>query len=433
MSVPAADLRPYRVRRNYLGQLWNYTWSVARWRRRLEQFHRDPGRWQRTRLPAELRRVLSAAQERTVFYPDHFHRAGVQASDLRTAEDLRWFPPVSRRDLQEGIDRFLDRRMTPRDRDEGILWQTSGSTGEPVRFFVDGESNKFPLALYRFLGARPPRPFTTGIVFLCTLPRSSIYATWLPLFGGSYFRKLHFSEPDSDALLTRLNPQVVTGDPDSLARLEDGLRRGSIRLSPALIVSSAFALPETLARSLAERTGARVVDCYSIAETGPLAVRCGPGMPFHLLGSAAVLETDRDGEILATNLRNRFLPLIRYRTGDRGDIGTDDCPCGYRGPSLLRLHGRTTDRFEDAEGRPVDPSRIEPVLSKLPLLQFQLVQVGRRSATLRYVAREPLGDLADLRRALEVLLGGPVELTSERSAAPLWGPGEKRIPYLHSR
>jgi len=433
MPASAAVLHPYRVRRNYLGQVWNYGWSTLRWVRRLRAFHQRPAEWRETRLTAELRLLLARAQEQTLFYPEHFHRAGIQAGDLRAADDLRWFPTVSRRDLQSGIERFLTGDLTIRDRDEGILWRTSGSTGEPVSFFVDGESSKFALALYRFLGGAPRRPFSSGIVFLCTLPTSSIYSTWLPLFSGNYFRKLHFAEPESEAVLSRLNPAVITGDPHSLGRLEEGLRRGTIRVSPRLIVSSAFVLSESLSHSLAQLTGARIADCYSIAETGPLAVRCGPGKPFHLLGSAAEIETDAAGELLVTNLRNRFLPLIRYRTGDLGEIASEPCSCGYRGRSVVRLSGRVAERFEDRAGRSVDPSRVEPVLSRLNLQQFQLVQDGRSRLRLRYVSSSPVSDLSDLERALAALLGEAPVLTVERMQHPLWRPGEKPVPYLHSR
>jgi phenylacetate-CoA ligase len=433
MSGSAAELRPYRVRRNYLGQIWRYGWSTLRWVRRLRDFHQQPEAWRRTRLAGELRELLAHAEDRTLFYPEHFHRSGVQARDLRSPEDLRWFPSVSRADLQGGIERFLTRDFRERDRDEGILWRTSGSTGEPVSFFIDGESSKFALALYRFLGGSPRRPFSSGIVFLCSLPNSSVYSTWLPLFGGTTFRKLHFAEPDAEGVLTRLNPSVLTGDPHSLGMLEAGLRRGAIRVTPRLIVSSAFALPESLAASLAERTGARIADCYSIAETGPLAVRCAPGRPFHLLGSAAQVETDSGGEILVTNLRNRFLPLIRYRTGDLGEIASEGCSCGYAGPSIVRLSGRTGGRFEDRQGVRVDPSRVEPVLSRLPLRQFQLIQESRTSLRLRYVALEPIAGFEELERALASLLGGPVNLSVERMEQPIWSAGEKPIPYLYSR
>ena len=428
MSV-AAELVPDHVRRNWLGQVVRYSLAVARWRRKLFSYHRDPARYVEEKLPVAIRELLRVAQIDTAFYPDRFHQAGVQWSDLRTAEDLRHFPALSRRDVQERYRDIAAFSLDQAARDEGIFWQTSGSTGQPVRFFVNGESNKWPLAFYRFLmGRGPGRPFSHGVVLLCALPRSAIVRTWLPLFGGTYFRKLHWAEPESAATLARLNPRVITGDPDSLGVLEKALASEEIRIKPRLILSSAFELPEERSRTLGARTGARVVDCYSIAETGPLAWRCGAGRPFHLLGSAAHVETDSAGEILVTNLRNPLFPLVRYRTGDLGEIVWRDCECGYRGPSLVRLLGRRASRFVSASGDLVDPSRVEPLLAKLPVFQYQLVQKADR-VLLRYHGREELRDLSDLQRALDRLLGRASTLDTVRSADPLWRPGEKPLPY----
>ncbi len=429
MDDGPADLRPYEVRRNYAGQILRYAWPLARWRLRLAAYRRRPAEWHRRRLPALVRRLLREAQERTPFYAESFRGAAVQWSDLRALEDLRWFPILSRRDLQERFDDLLSAALTPALRREGTVWRTSGSTGQPAPFFLNGESTRFPLALYRFLGAGPGRPFSGGVAFLCTLPRSLVYRAWLPLFGGTTFRKLHFAEAGADRDLTRLNPRVVTGDPHSLARLVQGLARGAIRIRPRLVLSSAFDLPEERARALERLTGARVVDCYSIAETGPLACRCAPGRPFHVLGPACHLETDPSGEILVTNLRNPLFPIVRYRTGDLGEIAWEPCACGYRGPSVLRLLGRTAARFVDARGRTADPSQVEPVLARLPVRQYQLSQEAPDRVTLRYHGPEEIADPADLREALGRLLGGPVALELRRSAAPLWGPGEKPLPY----
>lgn len=430
MTAAAAELRREGVRRNWLGQVLRYSIPVARWRRRLEAWHRDPAGYRERQLAGQIRKVLLGAQTDTAFYPEHFAKAGVQASDFRSAEDLRHFPVLERRHVQERFRDLVSFALDRSSRDEGILWQTSGSTGEPVRFFVNGESNKWPFAFYKFLmGGGPGRPFSQGIVLLCTLPRSTLVRSWLPLFGGTFFRKLHWAEPEAAATLARLDPSVVTGDPDSLARLDEALGSGEIRIRPRLILSSAFELPQGRARSLAERTGARVVDCYSIAEAGPLGWRCGPGRPFHLLGSAAHVETDAAGEILVTNLRNPYFPLVRYRTGDLGRIEERDCDCGYRGPSLVELSGRRASRFVTASGTEVDPSKVEPILTRLPLRQFQLVQEADR-VLLRYHGPEEVGDVGALRSALEHLLGSPATLSTSRSPDPLWRSGEKPFPYL---
>ncbi|MBI3099241.1 MAG: phenylacetate--CoA ligase family protein [Planctomycetes bacterium] len=432
-SHPGSELLHDRPRRHYLGQLWRYALPMARWTHRLRQHHRAPAEYRDRFLPEALRGVLCAAQTQTAHYAETFHRAGVQWRDLRSVDDLVHFPALSRREAQEKYEDLLSRNITLCEREEGIVWRTSGSTGQPVRFFVNGETNKFPYALMRFwMGRRSLRPFSHGVVLLCSLPRSVLCGTWLPLFGGTYFRKIHGSEPGAGPLLTRLAPAVITGDPHSLVWLDGELRASRVLLRSRLIVSSAFALSPELSKSLSEWTGARVIDCYSLAETGPLAFRCGPDRSFHLLGAAAVLETDVHGEILVTNLRNPFFPLVRYRTGDLGRIVWEPCECGYRGPSLVRLEGRLAARFIATDGRKVDPSQVEPILTRLPVRQFQLVQTGPLAVTLRYHGPVPIREASEVAQVLGLLLGGGVELICSREAEPLWRGGEKPVPYLRA-
>ena len=341
-AEPEAQLFSCPVRRRYAWQVVRYGRGVRAARRELLAADRgEPTAG--TRALESLRALLVAAQTETGYYPEAFARAGVTARDLREPGDLAHFPPLPRAALQERFHDLFSRRVRPFEVDEGWLGRSSGSTGEPVPFFMDGGSIHFFSAFLRFLWERfslgPfPGPRGTAVVLLCTLPRSSVYSARLPLLGGGIFRKLHFAEEGALGTLERLGPTIVTGDPDSLGRLLTELAAGRVRLAPRLVVSSAFALPAGTAAGLAAATGARVVDSYSLAETGPVGWSCAPGSGrFHLLTPAAVLE-EVEGELLLTNLRNTLFPLVRYRTGDLGVVLPE--PARRRAVRLRRARPR---------------------------------------------------------------------------------------------
>jgi phenylacetate-CoA ligase len=152
-----------------------------------------------------------------------------------------------------------------------------------------------------------------------------------------------------------------------------------------------------------------------------------------VLSAACILES-QGGELLVTNLRNRVFPLVRYRTGDLGAVepGDEPCACGARGPVLARLEGRLVSRFVTGDGRPVDPSQLQPVLSGLRVRQFQLRQTGPARVLLRYVADGEVdrGRARELEAALGFLLGSPTVLDLERSEGLLFRPGEKPLVYV---
>ena len=119
---------------------------------------------------------------------------------------------------------------------------------------------------------------------------------------------------------------------------------------------------------------APVVNYYATSETGPIAWECleVPGR-FHVLLPDAWVESV-DGELVVTRLRESILPLLRYRTGDRGEVRPDDCRCGYGGVSIEGLTGRRACAFFTPGGREVDAWQLAWVFRRHPLDGFRLTQ-----------------------------------------------------------
>jgi phenylacetate-CoA ligase len=104
----------------------------------------------------------------------------------------------------------------------------------------------------------------------------------------------------------------------------------------------------------------------------------------HLWPEAGVVETFAKGrsypagvagELVCTGLFNVDMPLIRYRTGDRGCVSESvaPCPCGRTLPVLESVEGRIDDIVYTADGRPV--GRLDPIFkARLPLLEAQIIQ-----------------------------------------------------------
>jgi phenylacetate-coenzyme A ligase PaaK-like adenylate-forming protein len=381
------------VRKRYAYQLVRYGPLLARWLARLRAGARGET------VPTLLLDLLARAQAGTAHYARAFAEAGIHARELRGPSELSHLPALSRTKLQTAYYDLFDASVRERHVNEGWLGTTSGSTGEPVRFFMDGGSIHLFTGFVRFL------------------------------FGWYQLGPLHFDEPAAEATLTRLAPAVITGDPGSLAALADACEAG-LSVAPRLILSSAFPLSGTLAERLARLTSATVVDTWSMAEMGPVAWRCPRSRRWHLLEGAVEAESVAS-ELLVTNLRNSLFPLIRYRTGDLGEVARrPPCACGFAGRDLERLEGRVASRFVAASGARVDPGQLQPLLSRLPVRQFQLIQ-SQGEVLLRYCADRPVesGALPTLQAALEALLGGPLLLRSEHSLDPLFRLGEKPLVY----
>jgi phenylacetate-CoA ligase len=71
------------------------------------------------------------------------------------------------------------------------------------------------------------------------------------------------------------------------------------------------------------------------------------------------------GEIVATSLRTRAMPLVRCRVGDSGRISPERCRCGRPYPVLTDLVARAADLFVTADGRQVHGSALANGLREL--------------------------------------------------------------------
>ena len=86
-----------------------------------------------------LRRLLDHAYETCPFYRTRWEAAGIHPSDIRTLDDFSRLPTVEKKDIQAHRDAMRSSRYAET---ELVLNQTGGSTGEPLRFYLDRERLK---------------------------------------------------------------------------------------------------------------------------------------------------------------------------------------------------------------------------------------------------------------------------------------------------
>ena len=109
--------------------------------------------------------------------------------------------------------------------------------------------------------------------------------------------------------------------------------------NPGLKVRAVLTSSETLRPAMRARImtlwGAAVFDHYGMTETGlGGAVECDAHQGMHIRENDLYFELI-DGELLVTTLTRQGMPFIRYRTGDRGGITYEPCPCGSFIPRIL--------------------------------------------------------------------------------------------------
>src|SRR5437870_8250177 len=82
-----------------------------------------------------LQQVVRVAAERVPYYQRRFREVGFQPGDLKSIDDLKRLPLLTRQDLKQHFLELFDRSRAR----EAVLMQTSGTTGQPTQFLVPRE------------------------------------------------------------------------------------------------------------------------------------------------------------------------------------------------------------------------------------------------------------------------------------------------------
>jgi phenylacetate-CoA ligase len=349
-------------------------------------------------------RGLAASLSRSPYYLDAFRRSGLSPRDLRAVGDLAQFPTLDRPTLQSRwaeLPAFDPEAVEAR---ELVTVASSGSTGDPVTVVKDGYDCLHMWAVLRFwtawAGVRlPARP---RVALLCSLASGLEYSVRLPLLADGALHRVSLARPRARERLRRARPSVLFSDPAGLHWLAGQPDPPPIRI----VLTSAQHFSPAQRREARRAFVAPVINYYATTETGPLAWEClDTAGRFHVLLPDVWVES-LEGEIVVTRLRPSVLPLLRYRTGDRGRVLRDDCACGYRGFSIAGFTGRRACLFLRPDGTPTDAWQLAWLFKHYPLTGFRLTQRGPERFDLEIASVQDHFEAEDLRARLGAALRG---------------------------
>lgn len=318
---------------------------------------------------------------------------------FEVGRDFESLPTTDRDALAHHLEDLVPRDLNI---DEAIVYSTSSTTGHAVIIPSHPTAMVQNLAhLERAIALNgthlEPREGAPIAINASMQRETYIFATTMSGWGGAVFAKLNFEPHDwaggaasRDRFLRDFAPAFVASEPLALA---ESLRL-EIPLRPTVVVSSAVSLRPELGDQLRAAWGCVVIDLYSTTETGPIAATV-PGLPGHVvllpdlfvevLGPRGERLPDGvRGELTVTGGRNRYLPLVRYRTGDYGRLGTVTLSDGRPARTILDLEGRPSVAFRAVDGGRVSSvdiaRRIRPLA---PFVQHALHQRADSSIELR--------------------------------------------------
>ena len=322
-------------------------------------------------------RQVKYVYDNVPYYRDLMDKKGVKPEDIKSVDDIKKLPFLTKDDLREAYPYGLlgtDLKNCVR------IQSTSGTTGKRVVAFytqkdIDmweeccaraivaaGGTNEDVCQVCYGYGLFTGGPGLNG-------GSHKVGCLTLPMSSGNTDRQIQFMM-DLNATILCCTPSYAAFIGESLA--ERGYRPEDNKLKAGIFGAEPWT--EEMRRGIEKSLGIKAYDIYGLTETS------GPGVSFeceeqkgmhinedHFYAeiinpeTGEVLPEGEKGELVFTSLDKEAFPLLRYRTRDICVLSRRPCSCGRTHVRMSKPMGRSDDMLI-IRGVNVFPSQIETVL-----------------------------------------------------------------------
>ncbi len=315
------------------------------------------------------------------FYGAALAKAGLQAGDLRSAEDITTLPFTDKDDLRAAYPYGL----VAVDKSELVrLHASSGTTGAPVvvchtQDDIDTWADLMARCMH-MVGIRKSDVFqniagyglfTGGLGIHYGAERLGCLT--IPAGTGNTRRQLKLIR-DMNVSAVHIIPSYALYLGNAL--MDEGVDPRSLPVRIALIGAEPHS--EEVRQRIEYLLAVKAYNSYGLSEmNGPgVAFECLAQNGMHVWEDAFIAEIidpatgkhvaeGEVGELVMTTLTRRGMPVLRYRTRDLTRFLPGDCPCGRKHRRIDRILGRVDDMFI-IKGCNIYPMQIEQILMAFP-------------------------------------------------------------------
>lgn len=317
--------------------------------------------------------------ESVPYYRDLMDQKGVKPEDIKSVDDIKKLPFLTKDDLREAYPYGLlgtDLKNIVR------IHSTSGTTGRRVvAFYTQKDLDLWEECCARAIvaaGGTKEDVCQVSYGYGLFTGGSGLHGgshkvgcLTLPMSSGNTERQIQFMM-DLGATILCCTPSYAAYIGESLE--DAGYKPEDNKLKAGIFGAEPWT--EEMRREIEKSLGIKAYDIYGLTETsGPgVAFECEAQSGMHINedhfyaeiidpDTGEVLPEGAKGELVFTSLDKEGFPLLRYRTRDICILSREKCSCGRTFVKMSKPLGRSDDMMI-IRGVNVFPSQIETVLLK---------------------------------------------------------------------
>lgn len=349
----------------------------------------------------QLRALLAHCMEHVPYYRHLLTEHGISPQDVRSLDDLRRIPRMTRQLFQAHASELCAGGLPPGTARAGEAF-TSGTNGVPIGVLQTNRVQFWWLAFFlrdlEWCGL-DPRGRLAGLRMISKThmdPKKAMEGFSQPHWnqalaqiietGPAYGMDIHQDPRRQFQWLQQIKPDYLLSLPSNLEFLAGLVQESGQRL-PGLkaIQTLGETLTDETRTRIEEGFGVPVRDSYSCTEAGYLASPCPQGHGMHVHSENVLIEVldeedkpclpGQTGRLVLTALHNFLNPFIRYEILDEVTLAPGPCSCGRGLPLFTRVLGRRHPLFHLPGGRrKIITSLYQQVRLVGGCHQFQIVQ-----------------------------------------------------------
>jgi len=308
-----------------------------------------------------LRSIIVHCFKNVPFYRSLWKKSKVNISSIRTTNDLKKLPIISKDDIVKNYSEFFASNYSQHT---ALVRETSGSL-KKMRVFFDERCWDYMQAIYLrtlfSVGYNPHKP----LAFFWADPPQVSFLNYFGLFKKIWI-PASLSEEEQLDVLERENPPQIYYFSTSLFLLAQLMLKKGLKLSPELIITQADLLTNGMRNIIKKAFNeAPVLDTYGAQEIGYIGWECKESGSYHINSDLVYLElldknrenvsNGEEGSVILTHFANYLFPLIRYEIGDICVASDEQCSCGRSLPLVKSIEGRKKEVWD---GRKICPKKL---------------------------------------------------------------------------